>query len=79
MKKKGSGSADSPGSKPTLAECAADSPCTGYCVLDGQDVCEGCGRTIEEIVTWSSLDAASRREVLERLAREKETGSRSSE
>lgn len=79
MQKKGLRTAASPGGKPTLAECAADSPCTGHCVLDGRGVCEGCGRTMEEIVAWGSLDAAARRQVLDRLAREKEPGSRPSE
>lgn len=79
MKKKDARTTASPGGKPTLAECAADSPCTGHCVLDEQGVCEGCGRTIEEIVAWSSLDAESRREVLERLGREKRGASWPSE
>ena len=32
------------------------SPCVRNCCLDRQDVCIGCGRTVEEIVRWG--DAA---------------------
>jgi uncharacterized protein len=28
------------------------SPCFKNCCLDKQDVCIGCGRTIEEIIRW---------------------------
>ncbi len=29
------------------------SPCIGVCVLDNNDLCEGCLRTAEEIGCWS--------------------------
>jgi uncharacterized protein len=40
------------------------SPCVRNCCLDEEDVCLGCGRTLDEIRTWSSLDEAKRREIL---------------
>lgn len=43
-----------------------ESPCTNDCCLDG-DVCVSCGRTIDEIVAWSSLTDAEKQEILDRL------------
>jgi len=44
------------------------SPCTAVCRLGPDQVCDGCGRTIAEIVTWASLDAAERGRVLARVS-----------
>ena len=44
------------------------SPCIGVCQLDGKTQrCVGCGRTIDEIASWSSLSEAERREIMARL------------
>jgi predicted Fe-S protein YdhL (DUF1289 family) len=44
------------------------SPCISVCVLDrSANVCIGCGRTLDEIASWSELDDDARREVLARL------------
>lgn len=40
------------------------SPCVRNCCLDDEDVCMGCGRTLDEIRSWTSLDDNRRREVL---------------
>lgn len=48
------------------------SPCVRNCCLDDQDICLGCGRTLEEILAWTSLDAAGQREVLQRAARRRQ-------
>lgn len=50
------------------------SPCTKVCVLDaGTGLCEGCGRTRNEIALWGSLSEPQRRAIMvglpERLAR----------
>ena len=50
------------------------SPCTKVCVLDSATgLCEGCGRTREEIARWGSLSEPQRRAIMaalsERLAR----------
>jgi predicted Fe-S protein YdhL (DUF1289 family) len=44
-----------------------DSPCIKVCVLDDQQVCIGCKRTLDEIVAWGSLSDDARLNVLERL------------
>ena len=41
-----------------------DSPCTGVCALDEQDICLGCQRHISEIAAWSRLGADERRRIL---------------
>lgn len=46
------------------------SPCVRVCRLGADDRCEGCGRSIAEIRTWSTMTADDRRDVLKRLARE---------
>jgi predicted Fe-S protein YdhL (DUF1289 family) len=35
---------------------APASPCTGVCRLNPQEVCVGCGRTLDEIVDWRGAD-----------------------
>lgn len=32
------------------------SPCVRNCCLDRQDVCIGCGRTVDEIIRWGDAD-----------------------
>lgn len=36
------------------------SPCVRNCCLDDNDVCIGCGRTLEEIRSWSVVDDETR-------------------
>ena len=44
------------------------SPCTDVCRIDpASGLCEGCLRTIDEIVAWGSLDDGAKREVWKRL------------
>ncbi len=48
---------------------AADvaSPCVQTCTLNIDDICIGCGRTIDEIAAWGSMSVAARRAVLATL------------
>ena len=44
------------------------SPCVRLCVLDPADtVCEGCGRTAEEIAHWIEFGDAERRAIMDAL------------
>jgi len=44
------------------------SPCISVCVLDPQsELCEGCGRSLDEISQWSRLTEEQRRAVMKRL------------
>ena len=42
------------------------SPCVRNCCLDEQDVCLGCGRSLDEIKVWSEAADAERLAILER-------------
>ena len=44
------------------------SPCVRNCCLDEQDVCLGCGRSLDEIRVWSEAADGERRSILERAA-----------
>ena len=45
------------------------SPCVRNCCLDEQDVCLGCGRSLDEIKVWSEAGDAERMQILEQAAR----------
>lgn len=48
---------------------AVDSPCVSICRMkDG--LCEGCGRTLDEIAEWSTATDDRRRAILARIARD---------
>ncbi|OGT82823.1 MAG: hypothetical protein A3H91_16000 [Gammaproteobacteria bacterium RIFCSPLOWO2_02_FULL_61_13] len=40
-----------------------ESPCTKVCVLGRDQICIGCGRSVEEISNWGQADAQRRREI----------------
>ena len=46
------------------------SPCVNQCQLDSDYVCKGCGRTLDEIDSWSTLDPTDKENVF-RIANER--------
>ena len=51
----------------TLAQ-KPSSPCTKLCILDERlGLCEGCGRTRDEIAFWGSMPEARRRAIMATL------------
>ena len=40
------------------------SPCVRNCCLDKQDICIGCGRTVEEIIRWGDAAEAEKMIIL---------------
>ena len=44
---------------------SVSSPCVRNCCLDKEDICIGCGRTVDEIIRWSDADNKEKSEVLE--------------
>ncbi len=42
------------------------SPCINVCVLNADDICEGCYRSMQEITQWSRYDESMKREVMEK-------------
>ncbi|WP_445767860.1 DUF1289 domain-containing protein [Rheinheimera sp.] len=55
----------------------ADSPCVRNCCLDQQDICLGCGRSVDEIIEWHSANLLRRTQILQlaqaRLAKREST------
>ena len=47
-----------------MSEELVKSPCILICVLDENDVCEGCYRNAREITDWSGLSTQDRKSVL---------------
>lgn len=51
------------------------SPCVAVCALDENDVCIGCYRTGDEIMSWGTMDNNQKDSVLKNVAeREKASG-----
>lgn len=51
---------------PTGDSGVVESPCIRNCCLDGDDVCVGCFRSLEEIVGWSAAGSEERTAILRR-------------
>ncbi len=49
-----------------------ETPCVSVCMIDQPTgLCEGCGRTVEEIVRWIRLTPAERRRIMDELPERK--------
>lgn len=47
------------------AMALVSSPCTRVCIVDPvTGICEGCGRTLEEIARWGLMSEAERRAIM---------------
>jgi predicted Fe-S protein YdhL (DUF1289 family) len=55
------------GAAAQVNEADVPSPCIDICRLDGQGLCIGCRRTIEEIMEWPRAGTARKREILRAL------------
>ena len=52
------------------------SPCVSVCrMLESTGLCEGCHRTIEEIIDWGSADVEGKRAILARIGQRRDAGS----
>lgn len=47
-----------------------NSPCVSICKVK-DNLCIGCGRTLDEIASWTTMTIEQRQEVLERIERDK--------
>ncbi len=53
---------------PTQQPGGVPSPCIDVCRMDARSgLCEGCQRTIDEIVAWGTLDDAAKAVVWQRI------------
>ncbi len=43
------------------------SPCVSICTVDDDDVCLGCGRTLDEITQWSGYSREQQWEIIDAL------------
>lgn len=43
------------------------SPCIGMCIIDDSFVCEGCGRTEEEVEDWYEMEPEDKKKALLRI------------
>lgn len=51
-----------------MNERVISSPCINICSVSGRTgLCEGCGRTLKEIATWSRLSEDERLAIMETL------------
>lgn len=41
-------------------ESTLSSPCIRMCCLDNNDICLGCFRSLQEIISWSAVDKQTR-------------------
>lgn len=46
-----------------------ESPCVSQCGLDSENVCTGCGRTLDEIRAWKLADDTEKLAILNAMAR----------
>jgi len=47
---------------------ATQSPCIGLCNYNNdQEVCRGCGRTVEEVINWHTFDDEQKIAINQRL------------
>lgn len=46
-----------------VAGAAVASPCRRQCCLDEQDICLGCGRTLQDILDWSTAGPLRQRAI----------------
>jgi predicted Fe-S protein YdhL (DUF1289 family) len=44
------------------------SPCRKICVIGGDGLCDGCGRTLAEVASWRSYSHEHRVQVMRRVA-----------
>ena len=52
-----------------MVEKGPVSPCMNVCVLDGEQRCTGCRRTLDEIARWGRMSAGEQWAVIARLER----------
>jgi len=51
-----------------IEEMGIETPCIGICNLDATSgLCTGCGRSLDEIASWSRLTSEQRRKLMSEL------------
>jgi uncharacterized protein len=52
-------------------ESVVQSPCVRNCCLDDRDICLGCFRSLDEIISWSEADDWKKRIILQNASQRK--------
>jgi uncharacterized protein len=50
-----------------------ETPCINVCVVDRSGYCVGCGRSLSEIASWSTLSNEARRRIMAALPQRLQT------
>jgi predicted Fe-S protein YdhL (DUF1289 family) len=51
-----------------MTERVISSPCINICAVNGRtNLCDGCGRTLKEIATWSRMSEEERLAIMDAL------------
>jgi uncharacterized protein len=50
-----------------------ETPCINVCVVDPSGHCVGCGRSLREIASWSTLSEEARRRIMSALPQRLQT------
>lgn len=43
------------------------SPCIANCKLDDEEICQGCFRTLDEIISWSTSSNVQKQAIVDRV------------
>ena len=55
------------------SQSKVESPCNDICVLDGEKICIGCFRSLDEIIHWQRMDDEMRLKSLHNAAKRRKT------
>ncbi|WP_372769212.1 DUF1289 domain-containing protein [Pseudoalteromonas sp.] len=58
-----------------MGESSIKSPCVENCCLNDKDVCLGCFRTLDEILSWSSMSFSQKQTTLNLCKQRKQLAS----
>jgi predicted Fe-S protein YdhL (DUF1289 family) len=58
---------------PTQPNTGTLSPCVRLCTLNEQDICVGCGRTLDDIKLWSRMSEPEKADCVARAAQTRAT------
>jgi len=62
-----------PFASPTQAHAGTPSPCVRLCTLNEQDICVGCGRTLDDIKAWSAMSEPEKAQCVARAEQTRAT------
>ena len=53
-----------------IIDRSTDNPCIGYCTTTYDEICQGCGRSLEEVSSWMFLPVEKRVAIWLRIEQE---------